>query len=201
MRTGILNHVIRLIEKHQGVMDRPANLWGRGTLVLICCAILGAAFPGCSSSSGGKGPGGDAASFSDEDLALYENRYGQGNIPQAQEGGLFKDILFAYDSAVVEPRYHDVLAGNAKVLSNDTTLHAEIEGHCDKRGTNEYNLALGEERAKAVAALMVSFGARPGQISVISYGEEIPIDPGDHDQAYAKNRRAHFALYRKPEAR
>ncbi|MCL4139935.1 UNVERIFIED_CONTAM: hypothetical protein GTU68_015996 [Idotea baltica] len=104
--------------------------------------------------------------------------------------------MFEYDSAAVKSEYHELIRQNAAVLQNDQSLHAEIEGHCDKRGTNEYNIALGEERAKAVASLMVSFGTNPTQISTISYGEEIPIDPAEDDAAYSKNRRAHFALYR-----
>jgi peptidoglycan-associated lipoprotein len=165
---------------------------------IVALALLAGTF-GCSATSSGgqKGKDGSASGFTDEDLALAEqNRYGEGNIPQAQEDGMFKDIMFDYDSAAIRPEYHEMLRQNASVLQADTTLNAEIEGHCDKRGTNEYNLALGEERAKAVAALMVSFGASPSQVSTISYGEEIPVDPAENEQAYSKNRRAHFALYR-----
>ena len=154
-------------------------------------------FAACSATSSGGQKGDGVPTFSDEDLALAEGqRYGDGSIPEAKEGGLFQDVYFEYDSAVVLPEYQEMIRQNAAVLQKDPTLHAEIEGHCDRRGTNEYNLALGEERAKSVAALMVSFGAAPSQISTISYGEEIPLDPADNDTAYAKNRRAHFALYR-----
>jgi peptidoglycan-associated lipoprotein len=152
-------------------------------------------FSGCSSTSGGDGDGGE---LSDSDIALDEaSRFGEGNIPEAREGGAFDDILFDYDSSVVRQEYHPIIKKNASILKGDPSLRAEIEGHCDKRGTNEYNLALGEERAKAVSSLMISFGVKPSQISTISYGEEIPIDPSGAEDAYAKNRRAHFALYRK----
>ena len=104
---------------------------------------------------------------------------------------------FDYDSAVVRQEDYSVVQNNAKLLQGDTSLQMELEGHCDKRGTAEYNLALGEERAKAVAALLVSYGARPEQLSTISYGEEIPLDPRDADDAYAKNRRVHVAVYRR----
>ena len=166
-------------------------------LKLSIAGILVAGLVSCSASSSGGQKGEGAVSFTDEDLALaQQNRYGDGNIPQAQQNGLFQDILFDYDSAAVRTDYHEIIRQNAAVLKNDPSIHSEIEGHCDKRGTNEYNIALGEERAKAVAALMVSFGASPSQISTISYGEEIPIDPAENDEAYSKNRRAHFALYR-----
>lgn len=156
-------------------------------------------FSGCSKSSTGSG---DGTGISDSDLALQEqNRFGDGSIPNATEGGVFQDVQFDYDSSVVRSEFHEIIRKNASILSADASLHSEVEGHCDRRGTNEYNLALGEERAKAVAALMVSYGARPDQLSTISYGEEIPLDPADNDAAYAKNRRAHFALYRKKDGR
>jgi len=163
--------------------------------VILCIAVVLAlaVSAGCSKSSGKAGEGGQ---FSDEDLALNQPEYGEGNIPQAQEGGLFPDVRFGYDSSVVPPEYQEQLRESAKALSADKTLRAEIEGHCDKRGTNEYNLALGAQRAKAVASLLLSYGVSPNQLSTISYGEEIPLDPADNESAYAKNRRAHFALYR-----
>lgn len=152
----------------------------------------------CTSSSG-KTAGTDenGLGISDQDLAVDKNRYGSGNIPVAAEGQQFPDVHFDYDSAVVRQDDYEIVKTNAKLLVSDSALQMELEGHCDKRGTAEYNLALGEERAKSIAALMVNFGARPDQLSTISYGEEIPLDPSDSDSAYAKNRRVHFAVYRK----
>ncbi len=154
----------------------------------------------CSSSSKNKdseldGSGG----VSDQDLALEQNRFGSGAIPKAIEGTTFPDVHFDYDSAVVKDEDREIVRSNAKLLASDPSVSMELEGHCDKRGTAEYNLALGEERAKAVAALLVSFGASSDQLSTISYGEEIPLDPADNDSAYAKNRRVHFAAFRKGE--
>ncbi len=152
----------------------------------------------CSSSKKGNGAGGEGSELSDQDLALGQGgRFGDGNIPQAQVDGLFKDIQFDYDSSTLRSDQYEVLKENAQKLTNDPTLHAEVEGHCDRRGTNEYNLALGEERAKSVAGALAGLGVKPGQLSTVSYGEEIPIDPADTDEAYAKNRRAHFAVYRR----
>ena len=153
---------------------------------------------GCSSSSKGKNAGEeDGTGISDSDLAVDKNRYGSGNIPMASESGQFPDVHFDYDSAVVRQEDVATVQNNAKMLAGDPSLQMELEGHCDKRGTAEYNLALGEERAKAVAAILVNYGARADQLSTISYGEEIPLDPRDSDDAYAKNRRVHFAVYRK----
>jgi peptidoglycan-associated lipoprotein len=162
-------------------------------LVLMAGAALG--LSGCS-SMGGKGKGDGAEHFSDEDLALQQKEYGEGNIPEAAEGGLFADIHFDYNSSTVGEEYRDKLKQDAKTLMADPSLHAEIEGHCDKRGTNEFNLALGAERAKSAAKMLIEYGVNRNQVSTISYGEEIPLDPRDVEEAYAKNRRVHFALYR-----
>ncbi len=174
---------------------------------LVVAAVLagGLMLSGCSKSSSDKdgalGEGGLGGNLSDQDIGTETGRFQDGNIPSASEGGKFPDVHFDYDSSVVRQDEYEIVKQNTKALVQDSSLHAEIEGHCDKRGTAEYNLALGEERAKAVAALMVSFGAKPEQLSTISYGEEIPVDPRDSDDAYAKNRRAHFAIYRKNASR
>lgn len=154
----------------------------------------------CSSSSTNKdseldGSGG----VSDQDLSLDQSRYGSGNIPKAIEGTTFPDVHFDYDSSAVRQEDYETIKENAKLLASDPSISMEVEGHCDKRGTAEYNLALGEERAKAVAALLVNYGAKASQLSTNSYGEEIPLDPADNEAAYAKNRRVHFAAFRKGE--
>ena len=152
----------------------------------------------CSSSSKNKNNGlDDASGISDQDLSVDKNRYAGGSIPLASEGQQFPDVHFDYDSAVVRQDDYETVRSNAKLMAGDANLQMEVEGHCDKRGTAEYNLALGEERAKAVAAMLVNYGARAEQLSTISYGEEIPLDPRDSDDAYAKNRRVHFAVFRK----
>lgn len=155
----------------------------------------------CSSSSKGKNSGledANNAGMSDSDLSVdgQRDRYGNGSIPTASEGTTFPDIHFDFDSSAVKQEDYPIVEKNARMLASDSSLRMEVEGHCDKRGTAEYNLALGEERAKAVSALLVSYGAKPAQLSTISYGEEIPLDPRDSDDAYAKNRRVHFAVFR-----
>jgi peptidoglycan-associated lipoprotein len=169
--------------------------------ILVSCLFLTA----CSSMFGGGHTDEGQIHLSDEDLALQATEYGEGNIPLAKEGGLgraggkgalFQDIFFAYDSSAIDSKYQRELQLNAKVLANDPSLRIEVEGHCDNRGTNEYNLALGEERAKAVASRLMSYGASRKQVNIISYGEEIPVDPANNESAYAKNRRVHFALSR-----
>ena len=165
-------------------------------VLLLSLSLLALLFSACSATSGGGTDGDEVGRFSDADLAGGEARFADGNIPVASENGLFQDIRFGYDSSVIPREYYEALRNDAKMIQADSTLRVEVEGHCDKRGTNEYNLALGEERAKAVAALLVSFGVNPDQLTTISYGEEIPIDPANDEAAYAKNRRVHFAMYR-----
>lgn len=169
-------------------------------LALLCSNILIISSSGCFSSSSGNGTGEDGTSIIDEDLELKNNagRFKDGNIPAAAErsNGLFQDIHFAYNSSSVDSNYHEMLKMSAKELINDPSLKAEVEGHCDNRGTPEYNLALGEERARSAQKILLQFGANPSQINIISYGEEIPLDPGSSESSYAKNRRVHFALYK-----
>lgn len=166
--------------------------------VLAISLLAALSFAGCSSSGGGKD-----ANISDQDLALSDqNRFGEGNIPGAATGtGPFRDVMFLYDSSSVPDEAQGQVREAAQALQADTSLHAEIEGHCDKRGTSEYNMALGERRAKAVSALLISFGVPSSRLSTVSYGEEIPLAQGDSEDAYAKNRRAHFAVYRQGEGK
>ncbi len=178
------------------------------TFPLLAAAVLGSTLmlTSCSSSSKGKNSGMEdsgTGGVSDSDLSVdgQRDRYGNGNIPTASEGTTFPDVHFDFDSSAVKQDEYPTVEKNARMLAADPSLRMEVEGHCDKRGTAEYNLALGEERAKAVAALMVSYGAKPAQLSTISYGEEIPLDPRDSEDAYAKNRRVHFAVFRQGEGR
>lgn len=107
---------------------------------------------------------------------------------------LLKDIHFDYDDDSLRPGEKDILNGNAQVLLDNMWVNVVIEGHCDERGTVEYNLALGERRALAAKRYLVSYGIDPSRISIISYGKERPVAFGSTEDAWAKNRRAHFAV-------
>jgi len=87
-----------------------------------------------------------------------------------------------------------VLQANAAVLKKYPTMQITIEGHCDERGTAEYNLALGERRALAAKNYLVSLGVGADKVKTVSYGKEFPFDPGHDDAAWLKNRRAHFVI-------
>ncbi|ELP5728753.1 peptidoglycan-associated lipoprotein Pal [Vibrio vulnificus] len=99
-------------------------------------------------------------------------------------------IYFAFDNATISADYEEMLAAHAAYLSKNVDLKVTIEGHADERGTPEYNIALGERRAQAVAKYLQALGVQADQISIVSYGEEKPLLLGQTEQVYAKNRRA-----------
>ncbi len=105
-----------------------------------------------------------------------------------------KAVFFAYDSDALDDTARSTMAANAEVLKKYSTWVITVEGHCDERGTAEYNLALGDRRALAVKNYLVSLGIPAERIGTVSYGSEFPFDPGHDEQAWAQNRRAHFML-------
>jgi peptidoglycan-associated lipoprotein len=107
---------------------------------------------------------------------------------------IFKDILFEFNSYSVRPEYQGLINDIAAWLSQNQAAKLTIEGHCDERGTIEYNLALGEKRAEAVKNQLVKAGVNGDRIKTISFGKEMPVDPGHTEEAWAKNRRAHFKI-------
>jgi peptidoglycan-associated lipoprotein len=105
-----------------------------------------------------------------------------------------KAVYFEYDSAELTAEARAGLDANAGLLKRYGTWMITIEGHCDERGTAEYNLALGERRAVAAQSYLVSLGIPAERLRTVSYGKEFPFDPGHDEAAYAKNRRAHFVI-------
>ena len=105
-----------------------------------------------------------------------------------------KDIHFDFDKYDIRPGDAKMLDGNAGWLKSNPNHLVLIEGHCDERGTNEYNLALGERRAKATMNYLVSQGVQASRITIISYGEERPLCSQKTEACWAQNRRAHFLV-------
>jgi peptidoglycan-associated lipoprotein len=99
-------------------------------------------------------------------------------------------IYFEYDKNNVEYQFNDMLGAHAEFLVKNPGVRITIEGHCDERGTPEYNIALGERRAKSVAKYLTTLGVSNGQISIVSYGEEKPANKSRTESGFAKNRRA-----------
>ena len=106
-------------------------------------------------------------------------------------------IFFQYDSSELDIAGRSILETNAEVLRRYPTWVITIEGHCDERGTPEYNLGLGERRALVTREHLVEMGIQVDRIRTVSYGKEFPFDPGNNEQAFAKNRRAHFVITEK----
>jgi len=113
------------------------------------------------------------------------------------ESQLLKDIHFDFDKYDVRPMDTEILMENAALLKKRPSMKVQIEGYCDERGTEEYNLALGERRANSTKKSLVSLGISPDRISTISYGEERPLDPRRNEEAWARNRRAHTIILSK----
>src|SRR4030042_5412747 len=111
------------------------------------------------------------------------------------ESKMLKDIHFDFDKYDIGLGDSEILKENSALLMKYPVIKFQIEGHCDERGTGEYNLALGERRANNAKKYLVSVGIEPSRISIISYGEERPFDPTHSENAWAKNRRAHFVIF------
>jgi peptidoglycan-associated lipoprotein len=109
-------------------------------------------------------------------------------------GGPLKDVNFAFDSSALSAGAKETIKENANWLKENDDTSVQVEGHCDARGTNEYNMVLGEKRAKASADYLRSLGVEKKRVSTVSYGEEMPLDPASNEHAWAKNRRAHFRV-------
>jgi peptidoglycan-associated lipoprotein len=105
-----------------------------------------------------------------------------------------KPVFFELDSADLSAAGQKALDENAALLKRYASWTVTVEGHCDERGTAEYNLALGERRAGTARAYLVSLGISGDRLKIVSYGKEFPFDPGHDESAFSKNRRAHFVI-------
>jgi peptidoglycan-associated lipoprotein len=112
----------------------------------------------------------------------------------AREAFLNTDVLFTYNSFTLTEEAKQLLDQKAQWMVRYPQVTIQLEGHCDERGTVAYNLALGERRANAVRQYMTALGVSADRMTTISYGEEFPLDPGHDEGAWARNRRAHFAI-------
>jgi peptidoglycan-associated lipoprotein len=116
------------------------------------------------------------------------------SLDELNRSSPLKPAFFEYDSSELTSEAQQVLNGNAGVLKKFASWTVTIEGHCDERGTAEYNLALGERRAVTTRAYLISLGIAADRLRTVSYGKEFPFEPGHEESAYSKNRRAHFVV-------
>lgn len=105
-----------------------------------------------------------------------------------------EDVFFEYDSEQLSREAMEILMENASYIMDNGDFRILIEGHCDERGTIDYNLALGEKRAMSVYDYLKDYGVDPARLQYVSYGKERPFDPGHNERAWAQNRRAHFRV-------
>lgn len=122
---------------------------------------------------------------------------GAERLPQdtvAYQEFLEQDVPFSFDSYTLSDEAEAILDRKADWLRSNPGATVQIEGHCDERGTTAYNLALGEHRANAVKRYLTALGIDAARLTTISYGEEVPLDPRRNEEAWARNRRAHFVI-------
>ena len=184
-----------------------------GCRVLMLMLVTGLLFaiPACqkkqissdpsAASNSGAGMGGAAArkGIGEQDLGGAAGRPGAGGAIGASERSSFEneDIFYGYDSSSLTTQAQDVLRKKAAFLKANTNVRVTIEGHCDERGTEDYNLALGEKRAKSAYDYLVSLGIPAERMKTISYGKSQPIDPGKDEASWQQNRRAQFLVIEK----
>jgi peptidoglycan-associated lipoprotein len=163
-----------------------------GGMMAVCLTIsLAMLAGGCSSKKKGGVYDSDIPGESGE---IVE----EGSMVQFEEtgtvvsGGEFEDLYFPFDSDRLDASGAQALQNNAAILGADPDRRIEIEGHCDERGTSEYNLALGARRARAVKDGLVDLGVSADRMSTVSYGEELPICKELNESCWALNRRVHI---------
>ena len=162
-------------------------------LVLIFAFAL---LPGCSKKKTTEDAyDGTATSGMDEsDTARGSlDQYRKGTLGRGEQGPL-SDVFFPYDSTELSDNAREILRANADWLADNQRARVEIEGHCDSRGTIEYNLALGAKRANAVRDYLASLGVSSDRLTTISYGKELQVCQEETESCWAENRRAHFVV-------
>jgi peptidoglycan-associated lipoprotein len=125
---------------------------------------------------------------------VREDAISSASLDDLNKNSPLKPVYFELDSSDLSAANQKTLDENAALLKRYTSWAVTVEGHCDERGTAEYNLALGERRAIAARAYLVSLGIAADRLRTVSYGKEFPFDPGHDEAAFAKNRRAHFVI-------
>jgi peptidoglycan-associated lipoprotein len=125
---------------------------------------------------------------------LRDESIASASLDDLNRSSPLRPLFFGYDSSDVAAEGRGVLDANAAVLRQNPTWTVTIEGHCDERGTAEYNLALGERRAVAAREYFISLGIPADRLRTVSYGKEFPFDAGQTEEAWARNRRAHFVI-------
>jgi len=160
-------------------------------VVGLLVAVVGS---GCSSKKKGPEAGAAAGGVGEEGLGAGSSLERAKQGMQPGEEGPLKDIHYAFDSSELDEPSRVTLRDNGNWLKDHTTAKVEVEGHCDERGTVEYNLALGAKRARAAKDYLVTLGVASDHLTTISYGEELPLCHEHTEDCWQRNRRAHFVV-------
>lgn len=169
------------------------NRFWRGLAILF--VITGLVFTTSCAKRPVKSEPGVTTAEQEAQKALEEQRLREERLRQvARESVLNQDIHFEFDKSRLLPNAKEILRDKAKWLRAHPDVSVIIEGHCDERGTNEYNMGLGDRRARSAQSFLVDLGIGRARLTTISYGEEKPADPRHNERAWTKNRRAHFAI-------
>ena len=179
----------------------------RMAAVVICVAMSGSGCstlhrwwygPDKSSLTGGTGvealPGSAASTLLPGDRPLTGEPFDKTRTVDAS--AVFAPVHFAYDSFVLPPQEVAKIDDVAKFLAENSDRVVNVDGHCDERGSNEYNLSLGEQRAQSVRTYLIATGIDPARVQTRSFGKEKPLDPGHSEAAWAKNLRGEFVVYK-----
>ncbi|MFZ0131374.1 MAG: peptidoglycan-associated lipoprotein Pal [Desulfobacterales bacterium] len=170
-----------------------------GVMLLFACSkpIVRSGPSGSDAQSIGAGGAGQSGAITEESLGAGGTAgatLASGQAAEARKAFENQDIHFEYDSALLTPQAQEILREKARFMQESPATKVIIEGHCDERGTNEYNLALGEQRAKMTAEFLTALGVSATRIKTVSYGEERPLVRSNSEEAWAANRRAHFVV-------
>lgn len=165
-------------------------------IVLIVLAFSLAMAGGCSKKVSSTPAGTSAVGSSSDTGGMSAEQLEAQRLAELRRQAIDKigadRIYFAFDRSELTDMARQTLAEKAELMKTHPSLTLLIEGHCDERGTNEYNMALGERRARAAYEYLVLMGVASGRLTIISYGEEYPAVPGSGEEAWAKNRRDEF---------
>jgi peptidoglycan-associated lipoprotein len=166
----------------------------------LVAGVLALALAGCSSkntTTGTGGPGSNPGGLGQEGMGgaggSSLSQFQKGKLGSGEQGPL-ADIHFGYNDSAVRPEDNEILHSNADWLQKNPGRRVQIEGHCDERGSEEYNIALGAKRAQAAKEYLETLGIAGERMSTISYGKELPLCTESTEDCWAQNRRDHFAL-------
>jgi peptidoglycan-associated lipoprotein len=189
--------MIRIPRGRGGWVSNMGRSMRAAALVFAMIAFVGT---GCSSKKNTNGGGelgpapGSGMNGSNVNGSGSLSQYQKGELGSNGSGGPLTDIHFGYNDYAIQPQDNAVLRANADWLTQNPSTHVQVEGHCDDRGSEEYNIALGAKRAQAAKDYLTTLGISGDRISTISYGKELPLCTDETDDCWAQNRRDHFAV-------